>query len=109
MSGAPVYNLTQSANATTLTLLATVYSDTLGTPSLNPQTTDSFGHAAAYVNDSQLYTIVWVNTLIGQIIYTVQTVGNAVSSISISQQVSTGETDGTNHTFTISVTPLLYC
>lgn len=104
VAGAQVYYLTQPANTTALTPLASVYSDLTGTPAANPQITDGFGHAVAYLDNSQLYTIVWVSPIIGKIVYTDQNVGNAVSSLSVSQQVPSGTIDGTNVTFAISIT-----
>lgn len=102
VAGAQVYYLTQPANTTALTPLATVYSDLAGDVGVNPQITDGFGHAVAYLDNSQLYTIVWKSPVIGQIIYTDQNVGNAVSSLTTSQQVPSGAIDGTNVTFTLA-------
>ena len=43
ISGAQFYVLTQPANVTALTPLASVYSDLSGTPASNPQITDGLG------------------------------------------------------------------
>ena len=43
IAGAQVYFLTQPANVETLTPLASVYSNTSGTPGSNPQETDGLG------------------------------------------------------------------
>lgn len=102
--GAAVYYLTQPANTTTFTPLANVYSDISGTPADNPQITDGFGHAVAYLDNSQLYTIVWVSPFIGKIVYTDQNVGNAVSSLTpilIGASDIQGDVNGTNAVFTL--------
>lgn len=67
--GAKVYFLTQPADVDTLTPLATIYSDSIGTPETNPQDTDGLGHAVAYVDGSQLYTIVTVSHATGTVVY----------------------------------------
>lgn len=60
LSGAQVYWLTQPAVTTTdpPSPLAPLFTDSTGvTPLANPQTTDGFGHAYAYLSASDLYTI----------------------------------------------------
>lgn len=67
LAGASVYYCLQPANTGSIppSPLATVYADTEGDPGDNPQTTDGFGHAIAYLDPSQLYTIVYVHPLFG--------------------------------------------
>lgn len=107
VAGAQVFYLTQPANTSTLTPLATVYSDTSGTPAANPQITDGFGHSVAYLDNSQPYTIVWVSPLIGKIIYTDQVVGQSVGPITVTKGVPSGVIDGTNTVFTLPATPTI--
>lgn len=65
LSGAAVYFCTQPATTTTIppSPLATVYSDFSGNAGANPQYTDGFGHSVAYLDDTVLYTIVFVHPL----------------------------------------------
>ena len=67
LAGAQVYYCTQpaSTSANPPGPLATVYSDTNGDPGVNPQITDGFGHAVAYLFSSQLYTVVVWHPLFG--------------------------------------------
>lgn len=105
LAGALVYYLTQPANVGSLTPLAPVYSDTSGTPASNPQTTDGFGHAIAYLAEGQLYTIVYVHPLIGQVVYPDQSVGSTGGAPNHFSGVPAGVINGTNKVFTLSVTP----
>jgi hypothetical protein len=67
LAGAKVYYLTQPANTAVFppTPLATVFSDTLGTPAANPQTTDGLGHAVAYMTNGALFTVAIYHPLLG--------------------------------------------
>jgi lysophospholipase L1-like esterase len=70
LSGGLVYYCLQPANTGTIppSPLANVYADSSGTPAANPQVTDGFGHAVAYIDNSQLYTIVYVHPQMGKIV-----------------------------------------
>lgn len=108
IAGASVYYLNQPANTTTLTPLATVYSNTTGTPASNPQTSDGSGHAVAYLNSGQLYTIVYVYPNGTQVIYPDQFVGSpSGASTAFGPVVPTGTIEGTNRVFTLPFTPSL--
>lgn len=103
IAGAKVYYLTQPADIQSLTPLATVFGNIDGTVEIvNPQITDGFGHSVAYLDNNQLYTIVWQSPFIGTIVYTDQSVGNAVSSITVNGGVPTGTINGVNVTFTLA-------
>jgi hypothetical protein len=67
LAGAVVYYCNQPANTSVVppSPLATVYSDLTGDPATNPQITDGFGHAVAYLDDSVLYTITYNHPLFG--------------------------------------------
>lgn len=107
LAGAQVYYLTQPANTTALTPLAPVYSSTSGTVAANPQITDGFGHAVAYLTDGQLYTVVYVHPLIGQVVYPDQSVGSSTGgSANVFNQVPAGAINGTNTVFTLSHVPV---
>ena len=107
IAGAAVYYLTQPANTTTLTPLATVYSDTSGTITTNPQQTDGYGHAFAYLSDSVLYTIVYVYPNGVKVIYPDQAIigtggGGGGSSLTPFAGVPSGTINGTNVSFTLT-------
>lgn len=101
IAGAKVYYLTQPANVSALTPLATVYSDTTGTPEANPQVTDGFGHAVAYMTNGQLYTIVYIYPNGMQVVYPDQSLGDASGSPTSFSGVPTGTIDGSNSVFTL--------
>lgn len=101
ISGAKVYVLTQPANVSALTPLAPIYSDTSGTAASNPQITDGFGHAVEYLNDGQLYTIVYVYPNGTQVVYPDQFVGSAAGAPLSFAGVPTGTIDGANSQFTM--------
>lgn len=102
IAGASVYYLTQPTNLPALTPLANVYSDTTGTPESNPQITDAYGHAVAYLNDGQLYTVVYVYPNGAQVVYPDQFVGSSSGGPVPFAAVPTGTIDGTNRVFTIN-------
>jgi hypothetical protein len=92
ISGAMVYYLTQPADVSALTPLADVYSDTTGTT----------GHAVAYLNGGQLYTIVYAYPNGQQVIYADQFVGSSSGAPTPFGEVPTGTINGTNCIFSIS-------
>lgn len=67
LAGAVVYYCTQPASTGSIppSPLATVYSDIGGDAGDNPVYTDGFGHSFAYLDDSQLYTVVVDHPLFG--------------------------------------------
>jgi hypothetical protein len=107
ISGAQFYVLTQPANVTALTPLASVYSDLSGTPASNPQITDGLGQVGFYLQNTQLYTFVAVSPLIDTQSYPDQSLGSASSGTTYTpvQEVPSGTPDGTRTTFTLSFTP----
>jgi len=108
ISGAACYYLTQPANTTTLTPLASVYSDTTGTPAANPQITDGYGHAVAYLSDGQLYTVVYVYPNGTKVIYADQFVGSTSGAPTAFKGTPIESVDGTRTVFTMTngTTPL---
>lgn len=112
LSGAYVYYLTQPADTTVYppTPLASVFSDTSGTPAANPQITDGFGHAVAYLNNGQLYTIAFYHPVLGAnspLVLPDQSLNSTTSSAGTPfGQIPVGAIDGTNRVFTLPVTPL---
>jgi hypothetical protein len=111
LSGAYVYYLTQPANtaANPPSPLATVYKDTEGTVADNPQITDGYGHAVAYLNNGQLYTIAFYHPVLGAnspLVLPDQSLNSSTSSAPNKfQEVPAGAIDGTNRVFTLSRTP----
>lgn len=108
LAGAMVYYCTQPANTSSIppSPLATVYTDTAGDVGANPVYTDGFGHSVAYLNDAQLYTVVFVHPLFGPnpVILTDQTIpgaggGGALTPFS---GIPAGTIDGTNRAFTLT-------
>jgi hypothetical protein len=109
IAGARVYVLQQPANVSALTPLAPVYSDSIGTPTTNPQVTDGYGHAVEYLNSGQLYTVVYVYPNGIQVVYPDQFVGSASGAPTAFAGVPTGTINGTNTVFTMvnGSTPLV--
>lgn len=101
IAGANVYVLLQPANVSNLTPLAPIYSDTGGTAASNPQITDGFGHAVEYLNDGQLYTIVYIYPNGMQVVYPDQFVGVAQGAPQTFSGLPSGAIDGSNRTFVI--------
>jgi hypothetical protein len=103
LSGGLVYYCLQPANTGTIppSPLANVYADSSGTPAANPQTTDGFGHAIAYLDNSQLYTIVYVHPQMGEIILHDQWVGTGSSNPTAAyfSGLLSGTVDGNNKIF----------
>ena len=79
VAGAQVYFLTQPANTTALTPLATIYSNSTGTVATQPIKTNGFGQCSAYLN-SGVYTVVYVSPLTGKLVYPDQLVGTPNSN-----------------------------
>jgi hypothetical protein len=117
VAGAEVYVLTQPADVDALTPLATVYSDSTGTPAPNPAITDGLGQVALYLDNAQLYTFVVISPLLETQVYPDQNLGNAPATstpfggglVGTPGGIITGTVDGTNRIYTIPFTPsLLY-
>lgn len=108
MAGVSVTYLLQPANVSALTPKANVYSNTTGTTASNPQITDGFGHATAYLNNGQLYTVVYQSPQLGTVVYPDQSLGDSSggSSIVPLSEVPVGTIDGTNRVFALSHTYL---
>lgn len=113
LAGAEVYYLTQPADTTDFppSPLALVYSDLAGTPAANPQLTDGFGHAVAYLANTQLYTIAFYHPLLGDgpLVLEDQSItgGSGSSAATPFGQRPTGDVDGANTVFTLPFTPSL--
>lgn len=107
VAGAQAYFLTQPANTTALTPLANVYSDLTGTPAANPAITDGLGQIAAYLDNAQLYTLVVVSPFLVTQVYPDQNLGNSPSTSSTFAQTPAGTINGSNATFTLTVSPAL--
>jgi hypothetical protein len=109
LAGAQVYYCTQPANTSVIppSPLATVYRDIAGDAATNPQYTDGFGHAVAYLDDSVLYTMVYVHPLFGPnpVILTDQLIGGGsgggVANTPFAG-VPSGTINGTNTVFTLT-------
>lgn len=109
IAGAQVYFLLQPANLATLQPLATVYADMQGNLATNPLITDGFGHVAAYLDNTRLYTQVVVHPLLGQIAYPDQgLVGGGGGGTTPTPFAGglTGVIDGVNKTFGLPVVPI---
>jgi hypothetical protein len=67
LAGASAFYCLQPATTTTVppSPLATVYSDLAGDAIAQPLITDGFGHSIAYLDDSVLYTVMFVHPLFG--------------------------------------------
>lgn len=108
LSGAQVYYCTQPANTSAVppSPLATVYSNITGTVETQPLFTDGFGHSFAYLDDSQLYTLVFVHPLFGPnpVVLTDQTIPGTGGGGALTPFAGTpiGTVDGTNTVFTLS-------
>ena len=108
LAGAAVYYCTQPANTSVVppSPLATVYSDITGDAGTNPIFTDGFGHSVAYLDDSQLYTLVFVHPLFGPnpVVLTDQTIPGTGGGGSLTPfaGIPQGTIDGTNRAFTLT-------
>jgi hypothetical protein len=107
--GAQVYFLTQPANTSTLTPLATVYSNSAGTggPVTQPLITNGFGECSAYLAQG-VYTVVYISQYTGQLNYVDQNVviggQTPTGALLTSPSASQGPTQpaGTNFSVTTS-------
>ena len=84
LAGAQVFYVTQPANTSVIppSPLAPVFSDPAGTASTNPQITDGFGHAVAYLTSGFPYTLVFVHPLFASpIVLPDQLVGGGVAAV----------------------------
>lgn len=109
LAGAQVYYCApQPANTSVIppSPLADAFSDLTGTPESNPQITDGFGHAVAYLDDSFLYTIVYVHPLFGPnpIVLKDQSIGGGGGSAgaTLFAGVPQGTIDGANKVFLLT-------
>lgn len=110
LSGAQVYWCTQPASTANNppSPLATVYADIGGTePITQPVVTDGFGHAAAYMSDSVLYTVVAWHPIFGvnPVVLPDQAIpgtgGGGGGGLQPFAGVPTGTIDGANTVFTV--------
>lgn len=108
LAGAQVYYCNQPAttNVVPPSPLATIYSDLIGTVEANPQITDGFGHSVAYMDDTVLYTIVYVHPLFGPnpVVLKDQSLGSGGgggNTITSFAGIPTGTINGTNAQFTV--------
>ena len=108
LAGAAVYYCTQPAttDAVPPSPLATIYSDLNGTVGTNPVYTDGYGHAYAYIDDSVLYTLVYVHPLFGfrPVVLIDQVIGGGGAGGLADTPfagVPSGTIDGVNKTFTL--------
>ena len=109
LAGALVYWLNQPADTTVTppVPLATIYTDISGTTQKdNPQVSDGFGHAFAYMDDSVLYTLYISHPLFGPspIVLPDQRIGGGGGGGSVTPfaGVPDGVIDGVNTVFTLT-------
>lgn len=107
LAGAQVYYCLQPANTGSIppNPLASVYLDSSGSAGPNPVITDGFGHSVAYLDNSQLYTVVLVHPLFGPnpIILPDQAIGLGGNTTQLPfAGIPAGTIDGTNRTFTLT-------
>jgi len=114
LAGAQGFYCTQPAVTTTVppSPLAVVYSDLTGDVIAQPLITDGFGHSVAYLDNTALYTIVFVHPLFGP--YPVVLIDQAISAGSAGGGASgglpapvipTGTPNGVLRTFGLSFAP----
>ncbi len=107
LAGALVYWLNQPANTTVTppTPAASIFTDSTGsTPEANPQSTDGFGHAYAYMDDSVAYTVYVSHPLFGPnpVILPDQSVGTGGVGYHTFAGSLQGTIDGTNTVFVVT-------
>jgi hypothetical protein len=111
LSGAEVWYCTQPATTTIPpSPLAPVYGNLAASiPLTQPLVTDGFGHTFAYMDDTQLYTVVISHPLLGPnpIVLIDQDIGGGSGGVGLLpvQEVPIGTIDGTNVTFTLTYPP----
>lgn len=111
LAGAQVFWCTQPATVPTApppSPLASIFADIMGTtPITHPVLTDGFGHAAAYMDDSVLYTVAVYHPLFGTnpIVLPDQATGGVGggSSVTAFAGIPSGTVNGTNTVFTMSI------
>ena len=101
ISGAQVYFLTQPANTTTLTPLATIYSNATGAGGAitNPVLTNGFGECTIYAAPG-LYTAVYVSPFTGTLIYADQLIGTTGGAVFTPTGIQDATTPTTAHVAT---------
>jgi hypothetical protein len=111
LAGGKVYYCSQPANTGVVppSPLVQVYADSSGTAAANPQQTDGFGHAVAYLA-AGTYTIVYVHPQMGTVVLTDQQVANIGTTPRIQADTSAagtiaGAINSSNTVFTLSYTP----
>lgn len=109
LSGAQIFFCTQPATTNVIppSPLATIYSDFALDPVTQPLITDGYGHADAYMDDSVLYTIVYVHPLFfSPLIFPDQSIagggGGGGSSLIPFAGTPSGTKDGSNKVFTLT-------
>lgn len=110
LAGVVVYYCTQPATTSVIppSPLATLYSDLGGDPLTNPVITDGFGHSVAYMDDTVLYTIVFVHPLFGPnpVILIDQAIagsgGGGGTTVTPFQGQPIGTIDGANRVFLLA-------
>ena len=110
LAGAQGFYCLQPATTSTVppSPLATVYSDLAGDAIAQPLITDGFGHSIAYLDDSVLYTIVFVHPLFGPnpVVLTDQAIsGGGSSGGLLTPVVPSGTPDGTLRSFGLLSAP----
>ena len=107
LAGAQVYWCTEPAvtpGTPPPSPLATIYSDLAGTPLTQPVLSDGFGHAAAYLTEGILFTVVIYHPLFGTspVVIPDQMIGGGGGTgYATFEGTPTGTIDGTNKVFTI--------
>lgn len=112
ISGAEVWYCTQPASTASLppSPLAPIYGNlAASTPLTQPLITDGFGHAFAYMDDTQLYTVVVSHQLLGPnpIVLIDQDIGGGSGGVGLLpvQETPIGTVNGTNTIFTLTYPP----
>jgi hypothetical protein len=113
LPAAQVYWCTQPAStgANPPSPLAATFTDSTGdTPLAQPVLADGFGHAYAYLNNAELYTVVVWHPLFGSnpVVLEDQAISGASSGssgVTPFSQTPAGPINGSNVTFTLTVSP----
>lgn len=112
ISGALVWYCTQPASTASVppSPLAVIYGDLAASQQLTqPLVTDGFGHTFAYMDDTQLYTVVVAHPLLGPnpIVLIDQDIGGGSGGVGLLPVTETpiGTIDGTNKVFTLTFPP----
>ena len=109
LAGAAVYYCTQPASTSVVppSPLATIYADLSLGPLANPVYTDGFGHSVAYLDNTVLYTLVFVHPLFGSnpVVLQDQSInggGGSGATLVPFTGVPQGTIDGVNTVFTLT-------